>query len=126
MIIKDGRYFALVLFVYGDHPQDCLVHVYRDPGEAWVVAWRFRYYVDGLAHDSEDEKHAYCAQGAADMTEAEACEAARKIAALLMEHGFNDVLDVIEPKTDEAEKVFLLMTARPWCHARAPEGMAQA
>lgn len=56
--IIPGRYFAAVWFC-GDGTGDWLAAAWRDPGRPFEGTYRFRYYRDGKAHDSDDKKSGY-------------------------------------------------------------------
>lgn len=70
--IKEGRYVAAMFFLFApDNTQDWHGIVWRErPGDIWHFDYRFRYYMDDKAHDSEDEKSWYACTMAADATEA--------------------------------------------------------
>lgn len=38
---------------------DYMCCIYREPDQPWTMKFRFRYYKDGKAHDSKDEKRWY-------------------------------------------------------------------
>ena len=55
--MRDGRYFALVLFCYGPKDRDWLASVWRDEGGPWHFDYRFRYYATREKGDAFDPKN---------------------------------------------------------------------
>ncbi len=69
-VLKEGRYVAALWMVPLENARDTdgrlyeqadwLATLYRDEGERdFKCHYRFRYYVDDKAHDSDDKKSAY-------------------------------------------------------------------
>jgi len=119
--LRDGRYFAIVLFCHGDKDRDWLASVWRDGEGPWHIDYRFRYYATcdkGDAFSGKDEKSEYSATARPGMTETEVCTSVRLMGEMLVRTGFNDKIDVVETKSDDPAKVFELLQGRPWFHVK--------
>jgi hypothetical protein len=116
--LRDGRYFAAIAFVYGEQHRDYLASVWRDKDGPWTMTCRFRYYIDDRAHDSADEKCEMCAVDTHDRTEEEMLRTLRITVEALVAGGFNDRLDWLDVKSDDAMVVFEKLAARPWAHVQ--------
>lgn len=96
-----------------------LCFVYREKGASdWTMTYRWRYYADGKAFDSDDRKSWY--EGKSDPSKVSAeqlLEAVDVIANLNVEH-FQGDLDRVEVRGD-TKKATRLLAERHWAHMKA-------
>lgn len=116
--VKDGRYFAVIAFVYGDaHRRDWFGSAWRDlPDGVWKITYRFRYYVDRKTHESDDDKHCYEMTGTAGLSEEKVILAVRSMTDTLLSIDFNDRVDFLEVRTSDPRVILETIAEQPWAH----------
>lgn len=119
--IEKGNYISRIWFTAG-----CGMDIFaclsrRLPDGQWRFAYRFRYYEDSQAHDSEDRKSVYEAWLPETYTEdqvVERLDSALAVVALAIPEAR---LDVTLIQTDEPEAVACLMRGKPYWHVQLRE-----
>jgi hypothetical protein len=118
--VRDGRYFSQMWFVNaGDRSMDWMAALWRDPGEGFVLQYRFRYYVDDRAHGSEDVKNWYRVNFKADVPEAEGLRAGNLIATLTAAQ-YGGELHKLVLRTDRAADVEAALRREKFMHFGEP------
>jgi hypothetical protein len=129
--IKDGRYFAAMWFVGpGRTPDGRTVDVHgalwRDPGQHWVLQYRFRYYADDRVDaSSEDDKSWYRGElaRAAERPEVDlVAEITRAFESMGVMLGCTSPVSVVLLQTASASAVASALASQSWTYMHF-EGM---
>jgi hypothetical protein len=119
--IEPGRYFSHFWFV-GCETRDWMACLWRDSEHTeWQLQYRFRYYGDGKAFDSEDVKNWYSATAPADFTEEYIVESTDKIASLIEMEFRAEEVHKVAVKSSDASHVIDVIGKQPWMHIRRQE-----
>lgn len=126
--VTETSYVEAVWYVAWEH-MDWMAMVYRDgPDRPWRATYRFRYYKDNEAWQSEDEKSIYDVKGT------DGSDTTREVLA----HGFDEVIAAMaqDPGVRTHEKLDIhgdsdrfveLFTSRSWAHVKVapptPDGV---
>lgn len=120
--IKDGRYFSTFYFCeFESARQDWHGALYRDRDASgkwtpWVFFYRFRYYVDNKAHDSDDVKNWYSVT--IDRSEAEALKVIQQMASMISKHYDGAPVHKVIVKSSKAEEVAKALQRESWTHIK--------
>lgn len=124
----EATYIDSIHFVCFKSEQDFLMTIFRETtpenpdgaGSPWKARWRFRYYVDHKAHDSEDRKSAYACK--ADGSQ-ESLDRLRHMSTLLAnqmrkdtEEVFHEVVE-LQCRNDHPKMMFEI-GSRDWAHLK--------
>lgn len=116
---KPGRYVSRVLFAGSPLAASDLFGVlWRDPGEAWVFSYRFRYYASADPHDDRDEKSGWRATFPRGVAEDEAVRKVREVFGAIARVGLLGEVDEVAVETADEEEATRKIIARPWAHVR--------
>jgi hypothetical protein len=118
MELKKGRYISHLWFVDSkERDKDWMCWLYRDPGEDWVLEYRFRYYKDKKAHDSEDQKSFYETSISQAMLEADVVRRV-DILAGMTEATYKGALWKVPIQSDEPMVAVVAINKEPWMHVK--------
>lgn len=121
--INDNTEFVGVWFAnLPEDDGDFMAAVFRKRGESkWQIRYRFRYYADKRAHDSDDRKSWW--SGSFDGDAAKAKAAVENMCAVIGMRR-RDFVDMAGAKT--AREMLELLAARPWAHLQTEGAKGQA
>lgn len=92
----------------------CMIARMKDDPNRWTMRYRFRWYKDRKAFDSDDQKTWYV--GKTDHSPEEALATMDQVAAFVA-HPYGATVDRILVQGD-ARKAIELLSKRPWAHVQ--------
>ncbi len=115
ILLKPGNYISRIWFFHKNNAEfDVMMALTRKlPNDDWILKYRFRYYRDNKAFDSDDKKSFWSATFPQKMTEA---EAVRKVGPVVQKLKAMTRLDfdIIIAESDNPEIVIALMQKSPF------------
>lgn len=109
------------IYFVSDGDRDFMATIKKADGEPWLMEYRFRYYVDDKAFDSEDVKNWYTVNTPDDsqytLSRLREGMQLRMIPSLELE--FCSKVDVVELQCYQSDpKFFFELTSRPWANVK--------
>jgi hypothetical protein len=117
-------YFSALWWIFHpDQTQDFHGALYREEeGETlgpWTFKYRFRYYVDNKAHDSDDVKNWYTATLPEGATEVNALESIRMMTDMVSREYRGAPVHKAVIRSKKAEDVMKALEREPFCHIKS-------
>jgi hypothetical protein len=116
----EKTYVDSIWYISDKETGDWMGCIYRQDDGPWVFRYRFRYYKDHKAFESDDEKHWYSYTSPEDINSDEALNQVRTAMTGLkpiMEAKYGGEMDVVELQCKTTDpKFFFEFTSRGWCH----------